>query len=87
MNNRRLRVVWSKREKDLVFHYPRKVDGHLAHVILNSPRQKEDNEGQIVFAPSFVQELQSRGYDISTLKFSVDLLPEAAPGTDRPEEA
>lgn len=56
-------MSWSKRERDLLIHYPSKPDGHLLHVRLNSPRF--DGEKKL---PSFVQE---RGYDLTTLRFSI----------------
>ena len=37
-----------------------------------------------IFGTTFLDELKARGYDMSTLKFSIDKLPEAeqAPGED-----
>lgn len=61
-----LSMSWSKREKDLLINYPSKPDGHLLHVRLNAPRFYGHEE-----LPSFVQELEARGYDITTLRFSV----------------
>lgn len=54
--DRGLRVRWSKRERDLVFWHDRhKPDVHLLHVHL-SP---------------LAAELDKRGFDIRTLKFSI----------------
>jgi hypothetical protein len=51
-----LKANWSKRERDVMIHYPRSPDGHwLAGV----------------FDKSFVDELDRRGYDVTTLRFSV----------------
>lgn len=63
-----LSMRWSKREKDLLINYPSKPDGHLLHCRLNSPRFDGDYQPML---PSFVEELQARGYDITTLRFSV----------------
>lgn len=56
----------SKCEKDLLINYPSNPDGHLLHTRLNAPRFDGSNE-----LPSFVSELEARGYDITTLRFSV----------------
>lgn len=66
MTKKKLRVSWSKREQDLMFHFPtRKCDGALLYHALNTT---EVHQGR-----SLVEELEARGYDISTLKFSIKL--------------
>ena len=56
----KFRVNWSKREKDLVYHYPlgimTKSDAHW----LNG-----------IFTEKFTDELESRGYDVKTFKFEI----------------
>ena len=59
-------VKWSKRERDLMIGGPRGCDRHLTHYALNcvpGPTKPGDL--------SFVDELEKRGYDITTLRFSV----------------
>lgn len=51
-----LRATWSKRESDVMIHYPRKCDGHWLSGIFNQ---------------AFINELRGRGYDLTTLRFSV----------------
>lgn len=61
-----LSVKWSKRERDLVIGGPRGCDRHLTHYAFNCV--------PAVVKPgdlSFVDELAKRGYDITTLRFSI----------------
>jgi hypothetical protein len=68
---RRLRVYWDKREKDLTFYHPtQRADGHLLHYVFNCVALSS--------GLSFVQELKQRGFDVTTLKFSVDLIEKEA---------
>ena len=57
----KFRVNWSKRERDLMIHYPlgsqTKCDGHWISG---------------VFDKEFTDELEKRGYDVTTLKFSIE---------------
>lgn len=57
----KLRAYWSKRESDLVLHWPgghnTKSDGHWLSGI---------------FDKAFTDELRRRGYDPTTIKFSVE---------------
>ena len=57
----KLRVTYSKSERDLMFHWPlgtqTKCDAHR----LNS-----------VFTPELLADLKQRGYDITTLRFSIE---------------
>lgn len=71
-NDNTLRASWSKKEKDIVFGWPSgpstKSDGHYLYGAMSRERfrpfeQKMD--------PSFLKELESRGYDLSTLRFSI----------------
>lgn len=72
MATRKLTVRWSKRERDFMFNAPRKVDGMLAHDVLCCPRLAVDDR----WLSSFVEELKRRGYDVTTLRFSVELAKE-----------
>lgn len=58
-----LKVNWSKREGDLMFHYPDKKDGMLVHWAFT----KNLSENTL----SLLVELEHRGYDLRTLKFSI----------------
>jgi hypothetical protein len=51
-----LKIRWSKTEQDLLIAFPRSCDGHWIAGVFNR---------------EFTQELQERGYDITTLRFSV----------------
>lgn len=70
-NETHLSAWWSKREKDIVFSYPHKPDGHLLYGFMSLKRPRRDLGGDVVFDPSFLEELEVRGYDITTLRFSV----------------
>lgn len=56
----KLRVDWSKKEGDLILHYPigrfTKNDAHYLSRFFNN---------------EFIKEMTDRGYDITTLKFEV----------------
>lgn len=56
-----LGVHWSKREKDWTITYPNRPDAHLIHNDLL--RTEVFNE--------LVKELEGRGYDTETLRFSI----------------
>lgn len=65
MKRDKLVVFWSKREQDFLIRYPRSCDGHLAYAAFCSETNR-------TFGRSFVEELKSRGYDLTTLRFSVE---------------
>lgn len=56
----KLRADWSKRERDVMLHFPvgesTRSDGHYLSGI---------------FSKEFTEELTRRGYDISTMKFEI----------------
>ena len=56
----KLRATWSKKEKDVMLHFPlgrlTKSDAHWLSGI---------------FTAEFIQELKERGYDHTTMKFEV----------------
>jgi hypothetical protein len=62
-----LSAQWSKKEKDMMFHYPSKPDGHYLYSALSCPRYNYDGKPE----PSIIDELEVRGYDVTTLRFSV----------------
>lgn len=76
---RTLFARWSKRERDILYSYPRSCDGHWLFGWMvgarmppafgdgNWPRKWPENE------QSFLKELEERGYDITTLRISVKL--------------
>jgi hypothetical protein len=68
-------VVWSKKEKDLLFHWPaRPQDGSLLNLIFCGDRcapDYSDGARGFKFEPSFAKELEARGYDLTTLRFSI----------------
>lgn len=81
-NENKLSIIWDKRQKDFVVKYPRRCDGNLALNTLISERLIWDIDKWMnrnkVDAPqfkseSFKDELESRGYDLSTLRFSIEL--------------
>lgn len=60
----RLLGRWSKREKDFLFSYPSKPDGHYLYGVFCFIK---DVNGR-----TLVEELERRGYDITTLRLQVD---------------
>lgn len=68
----KLQARWSKREGDILYSYPRKVDGAYLHYVLGCKRQRYDyTTKRIEYDPSALEELEARGYDIKTLRFSI----------------
>lgn len=57
----KLRAYWSKRESDIMLHWPggssTKCDGHYLSGI---------------FDQKFIDEMTRRGYDVTTLRFSIE---------------
>lgn len=63
----RLRVAWSKRKNDMIFHFPKdKCDAHLIQLYFYGHKYIA---GKV--SPSFIEELEKRNYDITTLRFSI----------------
>lgn len=70
---RKLTVKWSKRAKDHVIHYPDdKTDLHFICHAFTMPRLRVGRD----FGPSVIEELDDRGYDVTTLKFEIALKEE-----------
>lgn len=69
-----LRARWSKKEGDVIYEYPSKPDGHLLHNYIGCERMTVDTSYMgpgYSWMPSLLNELEKRGYDITTLKFSI----------------
>lgn len=55
-----------------------KCDASLLHHVIGSPRLEacygtdREKHGPYKFGPSLLEELEKRGYDLSTLKFSIE---------------
>jgi hypothetical protein len=61
---------------DVVLHNEppaRRADAHFLHCALNVPRFNHKGEVE----PSVMEELQARGYDITTLRFSIQMAAES----------
>lgn len=69
-NKFKLIMEYSKKERDIVVHYPSRYDGHLAYDALYS---KQYNRIKDIYSKSFIEELVDRGYNIETLKFSIEI--------------
>lgn len=48
-----------------------KCDSRLLHSVLSTQRMRLKIEGGHDFEPSFLEELEVRGYDITTIRFSI----------------
>ena len=76
MSDTELKVRYSKREKDLLIEYPRRCDGSLMyyHLCCEHPHYNFGMKDKLYeMEKSLVKELEERGYDIKTLKFSIKL--------------
>ena len=79
-NERKLSVIYDKRQKDFVVKYPRPCDGALAinhlvndqlrYVLPSLSKQEYPYNWEL---ENFIKELEKRGYDPKTLKFSIEL--------------
>lgn len=70
----KLTLKWSKKNKDLICHFPNGCDGSLVFYTFTSDRFHPLPLPTGEWTDSFVKELKSRGYDITTLKFSINKL-------------
>ena len=72
----KLRIYWSKKENDIMYYFPLGVqtsaDSHWLYYHIGRTVFK-DSRGEDV--PAFLDELVRRGYDIKTIKFSVEKDP------------
>ena len=60
---------------DIIYHRGEgcaKPDGHLLYSFFGCKRERQDwQTGKTVFDQSLLEELEARGYDLTTLKFSI----------------
>lgn len=56
-----LYASYHKNRRDIIYTYPTKVDGALMHWLFNQKLQEMN----------FLEELEARGYDITTLRFCI----------------
>jgi len=61
----RLLARWSRKEKDFLIAFPDGPDGHFLYGLLS--RHEKLSSGR-----TFLEELELRGYDITTLRIQVD---------------
>ena len=63
-----LLIRWSKKEEDFIVYYPKIQDGGFAidHICGNACCIKHPG-----FESTFIKELEKRGYDLKTLKFTI----------------
>lgn len=60
---KKLTAKWSKKDNDIVFDYASKIDGRLLYHAFCIVKITDDK--------NLTDELESRGYDITTLRFSI----------------
>lgn len=87
MSERTLKVKWSKKENDLLISYPRRSDGALMNYVLGDTMKWGGIDGkekgwQNYEVFNLVEELKKRGYDITTLNFSIKLKDEPISKTE-----
>ena len=80
LNKLKLSLIYDKRQKDFVVKYPFRCDGNLVmnHIVGDILKwripNREKQEYPFNFdTNNFTKELDKRGYDITTLKFSIEL--------------
>jgi hypothetical protein len=74
----KLQLFYHKGMKDFIFSYPRKCDGnlivnHLIQDVLKFKVRKNEDDFYNFDTFNLKEELEKRGYDITTLKFSIEL--------------
>lgn len=78
-NDSKLSVYYDKRQNDFVARFPNHQDGglalyHLVGDILKFDLEKwHAKDGVPYRLENFKEELERRGYDLSTLRFSIEL--------------
>lgn len=84
-NERILKVYWSKKENDFLIQYPRRCDGSFIQFKLFCRQMifdlikynTETNYNSRVLPynqeEDFIEELEKRGYDKTTIKFEIRL--------------
>ena len=74
-----LKIRWGRAERgdtpDVCYVWGAGVsrsDSHLLHTTFGSQRMRHDFPSmKVVYDPSFLDELEARGYDLTTLQFSI----------------
>lgn len=62
---------WSKRERDVLYDWGdgvSKSDASFLNTILTGKRHHPFDD---TWSPGFIEDMEARGYDISTLRFSI----------------
>jgi hypothetical protein len=78
-NESKLSLIYDKRQKDFVVKYPRRCDGALllnkivGDMLLWDFNKTITKEHPNYRVENLKDELESRGYDLTTLKFSIEL--------------
>ena len=77
----KLSVIWDKRQRDFVYKFPRRCDGALiiGHICGDILKHVMPSEKELPFnfkTFCLTDELERRGYDLTTLRFSVELKKE-----------
>lgn len=76
MNEKKLSIIYNKRQNDFVVKYPIPFDGALAmnHICDDVLKYNINKDYPYCFDVfNFKKELEDRGYDLTTLKFSIEL--------------
>ena len=70
----KLSLIWDKRQKDFVVKYPRRCDGNLImNTIINDILKFNAMNRNFYNKFNLKEELEKRGYDLTTLKFEIKL--------------
>lgn len=78
--DKELWLNWSKKENDIMLHYPRKCDGWLMHDFISEEVMQFDylaflqgSDKPYTMKKSLIAELKERGYDIESIRFYIKL--------------
>ena len=77
----KLSIIFDKRQKDFVVKYPRRCDGaliinHICGDVLKHVMPSKKMPPFNFESFNLAEELDRRGYDTTTLRFSIELMPE-----------
>ena len=82
-NPNKLMISWSEREQDFMVAYPRRCDGamiqgrffnsEMIFDLIKYNTQKSIHDLPYKNNKSIIDELKERGYDMKTMKFSIEL--------------
>lgn len=74
-----LRAVWSKRERDFMFHFDRQpADGHFLHSFMRAGQMDVTDASSGEAMAAFRAALERRGFDPDTFRISVRRKREAS---------